>query len=532
MKKAINLLAVLLLIATSIQAQVAVSGDITTNTTWTASNTYLIKGFVRVKSGATLTIEPGTIIFGENSSQGSLIVLPGGKINAQGTAEKPIVFTSEFAKYGASRKPTYGDWGGIIILGNAPINVAGGTAKIEGPGDFYGGTNPDDNSGVLSYVRIEYPGIAFSANNEINGLTMGGVGRGTKIDHVQVSYSGDDSFEWFGGNVNAKYLVAYRGWDDDFDTDFGFTGKLQYLYAVRDPQIADVSKSNGFESDNDGGGSANTPITAPTWYNVTMVGPWANSGVTAASNYGKGMHLRRNSQNKIYNTLIVGWKDGLYLDGTATIGAAANNNMIFANSMVAGAFGKVADTTKSNGTFNPTTWFTAGNNQSNADNAAAKLYDAFNLVNPVVMPMPGSPLFTGAATPPADGFFDAANYIGAFGTTNWTAGWATFNPANLVDVDENGGNLDPVVTDYALSQNFPNPFNPSTTINFALPEAGMVNLTVYNILGQQVASLVNDVRSAGSHSVTFNASNLSSGIYIYRLQAGNNVISRKMNLLK
>ncbi|MFA7420269.1 MAG: T9SS C-terminal target domain-containing protein, partial [Melioribacteraceae bacterium] len=153
-------------------AQEALSGDITTNQTLTADKTYLLKGIVRVMSGATLTIQPGTKIYGENTSQGSLIIKPGGKIMAEGTATQPIVFTSEFTKAGSTKTPNYGDWGGIILLGNAPINVPGGKSKIEGPGDEYGGTAADDNSGVMKYVRIEYPGIAYSLNNEINGLTL------------------------------------------------------------------------------------------------------------------------------------------------------------------------------------------------------------------------------------------------------------------------------------------------------------------------------------------------------------------------
>ena len=185
---------------------VTVTGSITTNTTLTSDKTYILKGIVRVESGATLTIQAGTKIYGENSSQGSLVVKPGGKIMAEGTATNPIVFTSEFTKAGATRTPTYGDWGGIIILGKAPINVPGGTAAIEGPGDSYGGNDAADDSGVMKYVRIEYPGIAYSLNNEINGLTLGGVGNKTKLEYIQVSYSGDDSYEFFGGTVNAKYL--------------------------------------------------------------------------------------------------------------------------------------------------------------------------------------------------------------------------------------------------------------------------------------------------------------------------------------
>ncbi|NUM72648.1 MAG: T9SS C-terminal target domain-containing protein, partial [Ignavibacteriaceae bacterium] len=181
MRKTFFLLS-LLLLTWSLNAQVVLEGNITTNTTLTASNNYLLRGFVRVDSNVTLTIQPGTRIYGENATQGTLIIKPGGKLIADGTVNAPIVMTSEFTKPGSSRPATYGDWGGLIILGNAPINVPGGRAAIEGPGDSYGGTNPDDNSGILRYVRVEFPGIAFSANNEINGVTFGGVGRGTTVE--------------------------------------------------------------------------------------------------------------------------------------------------------------------------------------------------------------------------------------------------------------------------------------------------------------------------------------------------------------
>ena len=173
---------------------------------------YLLSGFVYVEDGATLNIEPGTIIRGEKDTKGSLIITRGSKINALGTVDQPIVFTSNEPE-GARN---YGDWGGLIILGDAPINVPGGIAVIEGGVDTpegdgtYGGANAADNSGSLIYVRIEYPGIPFVAGNEINGLTCGGVGSGTVIDHVMVSRSGDDAFEFFGGTVNAKYLIAHN----------------------------------------------------------------------------------------------------------------------------------------------------------------------------------------------------------------------------------------------------------------------------------------------------------------------------------
>jgi len=514
-------------------AQEIVEGDITTNRVLTNNNSYLLRGFVRIQPGATLTIEPGTIIFGENSSQGTLIVKPGGTLIADGTVNQPIVFTSEFAKQGSNRTPTYGDWGGIIVLGNAPINVPGGTASIEGPGDSYGGNNPEDNSGIIRFVRIEYSGIPFSLNNEINGLTMGGVGSNTIIEYVQVSFCGDDSFEWFGGNVNAKYLVANRGWDDDFDTDFGYSGKLQYLVSLRDPEIADQSSSNGFESDNDGTGSDNSPLTSPTWYNVTMVGPKQTSTTVINSLYRRGMHLRRNSQNKIHNTIVMGWPTGVLLDGSKTINGAINGTNYIKNSIVSGSnVNKNLDTVSASGAnFNIGTWFANNGGRVFDSNTEVMLMNPFSFSSPDFRPVAGSPALSGAATPPNDGFFDqAATFVGAFGAVDWTAGWTDWNPIGYPTTSVENENE--VLTTFELKQNYPNPFNPTTTIRFTIPEAGNVKLTVYNLLGQEVAALVNEFRNAGSYEANWDASSLVSGIYTYRLETGSNSFTRKMSLLK
>lgn len=533
MKKLFFILFTLTMFANIINAQdIVVTGNITTNTTLTSDKTYILKGIVRVQSGATLTIQAGTKIYGENSSQGSLVVKPGGKIMAEGTATNPIVFTSEFTKPGAPRTPTYGDWGGIIILGKAPINVPGGTAAIEGPGDSYGGTDPADDSGVMKYVRIEYPGIAYSLNNEINGLTLGGVGNGTKLEYIQVSYSGDDSFEWFGGTVNAKYLIAYRGWDDDFDTDFGYSGKLQFLLGVRDPQIADQSSSNGFESDNDGSGSTNSPRTSPTWYNVTLIGPAATKTAAINSLYKRGMHLRRSSQNKIHNALIMGWPEGLLIDGTNTVAdMKASTASFIKHSIITGS--TTADFKSTDATFQTEmlAWFTTNGGRTYTENAEVKLADAFNVTNPNPMPTKDSPVFTGGSTPPSDGFFDATvNFVGAFGKVNWAEGWSSLKISPPVSVRESNDSAIP--SSFELSQNYPNPFNPTTNIKFALPNAANVRLTVFNILGQEIENLVNGFKEAGTYTITWDASKLSSGVYIYRLEAGSNMITKKLTLMK
>ena len=243
-----------------------ISAAITTNTTWTANKTYLLNGLVYVKGGATLTIQPGVVVKGVSGS--ALIITKGSKINAVGTSTSPIVFTS--SKDTGAR--VTGDWGGVILLGKASMNQAGGVKNIEGIAtstdtEYGGGTTPDDNdnSGNLKYARIEYGGYVFATDQEINGLTLGAVGRNTIIDFVQCSFINDDSFEWFGGTVNCSHLVSYRGVDDDFDTDFGFSGSVQFALGVRDPNMSDqsaASTSEGFESDNDGSGSSNAPFTS------------------------------------------------------------------------------------------------------------------------------------------------------------------------------------------------------------------------------------------------------------------------------
>ena len=239
------------------------SGKINTDRTLKNGNTYKLRGIVYVVDGAKLTIEPGVIIQGEKSSRGTLVITRGTQLLAAGTLDKPIIFTSDAAT------PTMGDWGGIVLLGRAKTNasyngtaglgeIEGGVNNSEGLG-LYGGADDNDNSGILKYVRIEYPGYAYLPDKELNGLTMGAVGKGTTIDYVQVSNAADDSYEWFGGSVDCKHLIAYKGLDDDWDMDNGFSGRIQFGISMRDSMVADVSQSNGFEIDNDAGGSSLLP---------------------------------------------------------------------------------------------------------------------------------------------------------------------------------------------------------------------------------------------------------------------------------
>ncbi len=353
-------------------SNVTVTAAITTNTTWTANNVYLLQGQIYVKNGATLTIQPGTVVMGDKNTSGSgLFITQGSKLIADGTASNPIVFTSNQPV----GQRALGDWGGIILMGKSTNNNAGGIANIEGLAPTFdtqygGGTNPDvnDNSGILRYVRIEFPGYVYQPNKEINGLTLGSVGRATTIDYVQVSFSNDDAFEWFGGTVNCRHLVSYRNLDDDFDTDNGFSGMVQYCLAVRDPLIADnptVSTSEGFESDNDAAGSANSPQTSAIFSNVTFVGPLrGNTAATVASGFRRGARIRRNSGLKIYNSIFMDGLRGIHIDGTACESNATNGVLKYKNNLVAGYITNYSVERNAGSTFNVSAWFGANNNDS------------------------------------------------------------------------------------------------------------------------------------------------------------------------
>jgi hypothetical protein len=422
------------------------SGRISSDRTLKAGTVYKLRGIVYVVDGATLTIEAGTRIEGEKSSRGALVVTRGTKIVAEGTKEKPIVFTSDAAS------PTAGDWGGIVMLGRATTNAAfnnvagvgeieGGVNNGEGLG-LYGGADDTDNSGVLKYVRIEYAGYAFLPDKELNSLTLGGVGNGTVIDYVQVSHALDDAFEWFGGTVNAKHLIAYKTLDDDLDTDNGFRGKVQFVIVLRDSTLADKSKVESFESDNDANGSTLTPQTAAIFSNVTSIGPRATSVNIGSSNYLAGAQIRRNSSISIFNSVFMGWPTGILID--ASKGEPTDKNipakLLIQNTIVAGSAKSVDYAVSSTA---PTGWAAAdalawfntaaSSNSIFATNDEVKLAAAFNYGAPDVTPQAGSPALSGSSFTNAklSSGFTSVGFRGAVGTSgteegDWWKGWTKF----------------------------------------------------------------------------------------------------------
>lgn len=470
-----------------------ITASITSNTTWTSGNVYLLQGQIYVKNNSTLTIQPGTIILGDKNSVGAgLFITTGSKLMAEGTVSQPIVFTSN-QPAGARN---IGDWGGVILMGKASMNAPGDTAHIEGiapiPETRYGGyTSPDDNdnSGSLKYVRIEFGGYVYQPNKEINGLTFGAVGRGTQIDYVQVSYSNDDAFEWFGGAVECKHMVSYRNLDDDFDTDNGFHGKVQFGLSVRDPQIADnpsVSTSEGFESDNDPNGTTATPLTSAIFSNMTLIGPYrGNTGATVAAGYRRAARIRRNSNLKIYNSIMMDHVNGVMIDGTLCEADAASGALKFKHNIVAGnSTGHVTEL-NAGSTFTITSWFGASMNDSLISTTGI-LITPYNYTSPDYRP--AGPALTGAD-------FTDSEFAGGF-----------------VGIQEASAN------DFSSLAVMPNPASSNANVVISLKQASKAAVSVYDYMGKFVTRLAETEYSEGTHSIQFNTTSLSNGIYFVTLE--------------
>jgi PKD repeat protein len=577
---------------------VDVTADITTNTTWTSGNVYHLKGVIYVKNNATLTIQPGTVIRGDKGTpNSSLVITRGAKINAAGTASAPIVFTSDQA----AGQRNIGDWGGVILLGKASNNNPGDTAFIEGLAptpdtEFGGGLNPDDNdnSGVMQYVRIEWAGYVFQPNKEINGLTFGAVGRGTTIDHIQVSFSNDDSYEWFGGTVTCKYLVAYRGLDDDFDTDNGFSGLVQFGLGVRDPQIADnpsVSTSEGFESDNDPTGSTATPQTKAIFSNMTIIGPFrGNPASTIASGYRRGARIRRNSALRILNSILMDHPRGVHIDGTASEANATSGLLKFAHNIVAGNSAGLVTEVNSGSTFNAPAWFATSLNDSFTSTSGI-LTTPYNYTSPDYRPASGSPALGGAdffdpvfsgliatVQKPAAGFtymqdtakgsltFHFTNttdekgasvvYLWKFGVSSSTSDTSTAKTPSFTYPSggtyqvrliafSNIGN-DTMIKTITINPSsvpgtqdvishvslFPNPARTQFSLEFRLAAKADVSADLYSIAGQHISTLHAGLTGEGQQSLTISADGLDEGIYFVRLNAGTASATMRLVIVK
>jgi len=456
------------------------------NITLDSDTTYILHNYFRIQSGVTITIEPGTVIQGvkkgtnatEDLATGTLVIERGAAINAQGTASSPIVFTSSKAT------PAPGDWGGIVILGKADVNLLGsrgaspsgtdGLGFIEGlptptnNGRYGNGDNPalpqsgdynTDNSGIMRYVRIEYAGELIGAANELNGLTLGGVGSGTTLEYIEVYKGFDDGFEFFGGTVNANHLVSALNADDDFDTDQGYSGKIQFAVVVREPNasyLADLpltgSESNG-DNDDDITGE---PLTSAQFSNFTFIGPYQNNcgETTLDADYRAGVYFRDLSAQDVFNSVIVGFPYGVELSAeggavlfntssslSSTLTDIHNTTVVVPSqlSVIAGVATNSATWDDFTGTNWNSAFLTSGLNNtilaasSCSETSPLDMASRVGLDNlawtgddgvmPTLNPLSGSALLTGGSFAGLTGFTTVA-YRGAFdASNNWMSTW-------------------------------------------------------------------------------------------------------------
>lgn len=427
---------------------VELTGDLTTRTL-TADKQYLLKGQVFVRNGQVLTVEPGTVIYGDKATRATLIIDKGGKIEANGTVDKPIVMTSNQPAGIRDR----GDWGGLVMLGNANVNQP--NPAIEGItpevifGSFQNTNFDNESSGTLRYVRVEFAGIELTPNNETNSITMGSVGRGTTMEYCMVSFGGDDGFEWFGGTVNGKYFIAFAQWDDCFDCDYGWSGNVQYGLAIRYPGFADQSQSNAFECDNGPNDTDVTPYTTGTFSNFTVLGPIKNGTSVSNNNFAHAIDLRRRVSASIFNSVFAGYPTGLRMNHNSVVGQYQSGNGVLANNVLLAPNNRFAAGTGVNVADVEAIW--TANNTISQGAVSDEQYRSYG-INPdwffgsrLADNYPSNPDFTvtsGSLTSGASftdakfsetnraGFFDNVSFVGGFGGTDWTKGWAEFNPVH------------------------------------------------------------------------------------------------------
>ncbi len=647
--------------------------DISGSVVWSADTVYVLNGFVFIESGESLTIPAGTIVKAQSGTgvdASALIVARGGAIDAQGTAAAPIIFTTisdDVDDPADLPLDARGLWGGVLLLGRAGLNTADSVNQIEGipstePRGAYGGSVDDDSSGVLRYISIRYGGSKLGEGDEINGLTLAGVGNRTVIEHIEVMNNDDDGFEFFGGTVNTKWLASYFNSDDSFDYDEGFRGKGQFWFTI----ISDVNGVGNRAGEHDGGTQPEdgTPYALPVIYNATYIGGGAGS---ANVENDLALIFRDNAGGQYHNSIFTDFNnEGLKIEDLASgqdsrarleAGDLKLENNLWYGFGAGGTWAEIASQD-----FVQTYMSDAANANSLVD---PKLRGISRAADGGLDPrlLSTSPAVSGgSAVPSGDPFFSDVSYKGAFDNeTNWLKGWTMLDELGFLgdiedetapvdttaltcDLNDDGrssiadvvamillsrSNPDDSRLDYnrsgsytiadpvrllkdihdgtcsagsllmlasvaagsvfdvtrieglsadkiefveqymeqmeltaedaaafrvalygrgaraalprafTLSQNAPNPFNPSTTINYQVPDGRneLVSLKVYDISGRLIATLVNEIREPGTYSVFWNGTDssgrqVSSGVYFYRMAAGDFIQTRKMVLLK
>ncbi|MFZ9431404.1 MAG: T9SS type A sorting domain-containing protein [Bacteroidia bacterium] len=500
--------------------------NITGTVTLDASKVYLLTSTCVVRSGGKLIIPAGTVIRGAADLTATpklyatLVVERGGMIEVNGTSSNPVVMTSNKAAGSRDR----GDWGGLVLCGKA-VNNQSVDAQLEGFNNVavdntlgkFGGTDDADNSGVIKYVRIEFAGLAFEPNKEVNSLTMGSVGSKTEIEGVQCSFGNDDGFEWFGGTVNCKKLISFKTTDDDFDTDFGYRGAVQFGIAVRDTAYFDLSwnapsgasTSETFESDNDAAGSGKLPLTSAIFSNITCVGPvpldktYNDLTTTQKGAFRRGARIRRNSRLSIVNSVFMGYRNFIMFDGDSVLIASGvksstfsetsnvlRNNFI-ANTSAAAAAGAtntgLVEVDSKNTPAAMDAWLRDAKNSNKIDDvnyaSGAILVDPKNATAPDFRPVVASKINT------------LANYDAAIFTK-----FGKFSSVNTV------GNL--VVTNA-----YPVPATDVVNVELYSVAGADVTVVIADISGKTVKSLGTQTLVAGGNLVTASVSDLNNGLY-------------------
>lgn len=435
------------------QVTITDNGSGTGTTTWTNDNVYLLDGFVFVNDGDVLTIEPGTIIKGKSGSgaeASALVVARGGQIQANGTADAPIIFTFEAdALDGSTPYNVRGQWGGVIILGEATLNSSPGETQIEGIPDtesrgLYGGTNDEDNSGSMTYVSIRHGGTDIGAGNEINGLTLGGVGAGTTLEYIEVISNADDGVEFFGGTASIKHVVTAFCGDDSFDYDEGWRGYGQFWCTVQEEGEGDRGGEHDGGTDPEDG----MPYAHPIIYNATYIGRGAEAGKRALT-------LRDNAGGEYHNSIFYNWGKGIDIENLASGEDAfvrfENNEIAFAGNVFDACTGLGQDATASD-LFKITMgsgWANEADSTEAATSSAAAFQASFAANNNSVGTtglswvleegsglldlVPNSDVPSGAN--PTMDWFEDVNFAGAFDPSNdctWLEGWSMLSSRGFI----------------------------------------------------------------------------------------------------
>lgn len=500
--------------------------SITGTVTLDASKVYLLTSTCVVRSGGKLIIPAGTVIRGAADLTATpklyalISVERGGMIEVNGTSTNPVVMTSNKAAGSRDR----GDWGGLVLCGKA-VNNQGLDVQLEGFNNVavdntlgkFGGTDDADNSGVVKYVRIEFAGLAFEPNKEVNSLTMGSVGSGTIIEGVQCSFGNDDAFEWFGGNVNCKKLISYKTTDDDFDTDFGYRGAVQFGIAVRDTAYFDLSwnatsgasTSETFESDNDAAGSGKMPLTSALFSNITCVGPipldktYNDLTATQKGAFRRGARIRRNSRLSVVNSVFMGYRNFIMFDGDSVLAASGvksstisetsnvlRNNFI-ANTAAASAAGVtntgLVEVDSKNTPAAMDAWLRDAKNSNKIDDASyvsgAILVDPKNVTSPDFRPVAASKINT------------LANYDAVIVNR-----YGKFSSVNTI------GNV-------LVTNAYPVPATDNVNVELYALSSDNVVVSISDVSGKVVKSLGSQSLVVGGNLITASVSDLNNGLY-------------------